>query len=258
MTRSLFIATPMYGGQCYGNFAASRDNARVLLAEGGISSATWGTADSLVTRSRNDCAAEFLRSGMSDLLFVDADVSFEPEAVRDLLDHPDKEVICGPYPKKEINWALVRDAAKLGFGDEDPKALENFVGKFFFHPAHPEAPHKISDILEVHESGTGFMLIRRHVLDEFARSYPELSYYPDHDLPEARRQKIACFFDTAIVNERYLSEDQNFCRLVTALGMKVWVLPHIQLTHLGYYRFIGNLGAEAAVQEAKMKARQDG
>jgi len=256
MTRSLFVATPMYGGQCYGDFAASRQNLLGPLTQRGISVRTWGVADSLVTRARNYCAAEFMNGDMTDILFADADVSFEPQGVLDLMSHPDKDVVCGAYPKKEINWALVRDAVKLGFADDDPAVLENFTSTFFFHPVHPELPHQIADPLEVRETGTGFMLIRRHVLEAFQHAYPELYYYSNPDERVYQGQKIPCFFDTEIVNHRYLSEDQNFCRLVIALGMKVWVLPHIQLTHLGYYKFIGNVSAITAVQQAKEQSNE--
>jgi len=52
---------------------------------------------------------EFLRSGFTHLLFIDADIHFDPRDVIALLAL-DKDVIGAPYPKKSIKWASAQQA----------------------------------------------------------------------------------------------------------------------------------------------------
>ena len=106
----LFVATPMYGGQCFGFYTQS------VIA---LTKTMHGRMDvvfsfmfneSLIPRARNGLANQFLKDeSATHLLFIDADIRFEADDVLKLLD-ADKDVICGIYPKKEINWHTVRHA----------------------------------------------------------------------------------------------------------------------------------------------------
>ena len=68
--------------------------------------------DSLISRARNAAAAEFLASDATHLLFIDADISFDPEDVLKLVES-DKDVICSPYPKKYLKDTLIMMADLL-------------------------------------------------------------------------------------------------------------------------------------------------
>jgi hypothetical protein len=57
--------------------------------------------ESLITRGRNYLAHEFLESDATHLMFIDADIDFDPKDVIALLAM-NKPVIGGPYPKKCI------------------------------------------------------------------------------------------------------------------------------------------------------------
>lgn len=256
--RSLFVATPVYGGQPFGHFTHSLQQLMMFLQREGLTGADHQTFnESLVPRARNYLAWEFLRSGMTHMLFVDADIEFSLDDVMTLLvladPGSDKDVVCGAYPKKHIAWDRIVSAVKAGFADEDPSVLEEFVGEFFFTPVDPHAPHDLGEPLEVTETGTGFMMIQRHVLERFAEAYPERWYHTD-DFRERRRYQA--FFSEEVVphdkvGHRLLSEDFNFCRLVREAGMKVWVVPKINLGHLGFYKFRGNIEALAAASQRK-------
>ena len=142
--RSLFIATPVYGGMPWGEYSASIDRLKLLLTREEI---RWDDRqtfkESLVPRARNYLANYFLKhTNLSHTLLVDADIVFEPEDALQLFAFatPGSEfdVVCGVYPKKHIHWAKVRDAAKAGFGDDDPSLLAEFVGEYFFRPVYPD------------------------------------------------------------------------------------------------------------------------
>ncbi len=246
-SRSLYIASPVYGGQPWGAYSAALDQLKlVMLREGLTFEDCQIFNESLITRGRNDLADRFMRSGLTHTLLIDADIVFTPDDAMLLLamadPNSDKDVICGAYPKKHISWKKVRDAAKAGFGDDDPKLLENFVGEFFFTAVYPDKPHDWDEPLEVTETGTGFMMIQRRVFERLADAHPELQYED-----EWTNQTFTAFFNDGVYNRRFLSEDFDFCRLVRELGMKVWVMPSVNLGHMGFYKYIGNIEALNAV-----------
>jgi uncharacterized protein YjhX (UPF0386 family) len=211
--------------------------------------------ESLITRARNYCVDEFLRSGCTHLLFIDADIGFNPQDVMTLLalqdDNSPYDVIGGPYPKKCISWEKIVSAVNKGFADDNPNALENFVGDYVFNPkSNGQSAIAINKPVEVLETGTGFMMIRRKTFEDYAKAFPELSYKPDHVRTEHfdGTREIIAYFDTIIdpVTRRYLSEDYMFCYNVQKMGGSVWLCPWMQLQHVGSYVFGGSLAALAA------------
>ncbi len=249
--RSLFIATPVYGGQPWGQYSVALDRLRLLMFREGLTFDSLQIFnESLVPRARNFLADKFLRSGLTHTLLIDADIVFTPEDALTLLavsdPASDKDVVCGAYPKKKICWNKVRDAAKAGFADDDPSILEEFVGEFFFTAVNPDQPHDLDEPIEVTETGTGFMMIQRRVFERIAEAYPELRYEDDFT-----HEMYTHFFPIGITKGRLLSEDFDFCRLVRELGMKVWVMPRVNLGHMGFYKFTGNIEALNAVASAR-------
>lgn len=210
--------------------------------------------ESLITRARNYIADEFSRSDCTHLLFIDADIEFDPQYVLDMLifatRRPHMDIITGPYPKKNISWEKIKDAVDQGVADENPFVLENFAGDFVFNPIK-SGQHRLNEPIEVAEAGTGFMLIPRYVFEKFAKEYPEQYYKPDHVRTKNfdGTREIVAFFDTPIDPEtkRYLSEDYMFCKWSRKIGFTVWMCPWMQLHHHGSYRFVGNLGAIASI-----------
>ena len=258
--RKIFLATPMYGGQCSGQYAKSCIDLGMLCAKYGVEiSFFYLFNESLITRARNYLADEFLRSDCTHLLFIDSDIGFDPNDVLALAaiadPDTDKDIVCGPYPKKTIAWEKVKDAVDKGFADENPNALENFVGDFVFNFAPSVQNQKegvrVDRPAEILEGGTGFMMIQRRVFEKFAKEHPELSYKPDHVRTKNfdGSREITAYFDTVIDpdSKRYLSEDYMFSQYARNIGFKVWLCPWMRLSHMGAYNFAGSLGHLAQV-----------
>lgn len=269
--RKLFVATPMYGGQCSGMFARSCADLSALCTKYGIQLRYYFLFnESLITRGRNYCADEFLRSGDTHMMFIDSDIGFNANDVIALMamqsENPaddQYDIICGPYPKKCISWEKIKMAVDKGFADEDPNVLERFVGDYVFNPANGTKTIQINQPVEILEAGTGFMMIRRNTFEKFAAAYPQQSYRPDHVRTanfDGSREIIA-YFDTPIDPEskRYLSEDYMFCQWTRKIGLKVWFCPWMKLQHVGSYIFGGSLadlaqiGASATADHAQLK-----
>jgi len=254
----IFVATPMYGGQCAGMYTKSTNDLGMLATKYGIDVKFYYLFnESLITRARNYCVDEFMRSECTHLMFIDSDIGFAPNDVFALIalqmaDQENIDIITGPYPKKSISWEKIAKAVKQGHADENPFKLERFVGDYVFNPAQGITQFRVDRPVEVLEAGTGFMCIPRATFEKYEQAYPEYHYKPDHIRTDAfdGSREIMAYFDCIIDPEskRYLSEDYMFCQNVRKAGMKVWMCPWMELKHMGSYIFGGSLGAMAAIQ----------
>lgn len=245
----LFVATPMFGEKCYSCYQQSIlslqrlfDQMHIDLVIGVISN------DSLVMRARNYLVDEFLRSGYTHMIFIDADIEFDPRDVLVLLAL-DKDIIGGPYPKKAVDWNQIVRTIKM-FPDLDPSQLKNMSGNHVYNS--DRVVEQIDEINDVLELGTGFMMIKREVFLKMRKAYPQLRYKPDHighryfDGSRYIHAYFTCIIDskdslTGNGTDRYLSEDYTFCQLWKKIGGSIHLCPWIVLKHVGNFQFICNL-----------------
>ena len=240
--KKVFIATPMYGGACFGFYAQSLLQLNNLLRDNNIESMmSFMFNESLITRGRNALAHAFMKSNATHLMFIDADIHFNPADFLKMLE-ADKDVICGIYPKKEINWASVRKAIDSGVPDTHLKYhtgsfvanLKNYVG---------EATVPVNEPVEIWNGGTGFMLIKR---DVFELMKPVIPWYIN-DVTDLSgtigAEQITQYFTESIEPEtkRLLSEDYHFCKTWRDLGGEIHAAPWANLSHIGTYAFDGKL-----------------
>jgi hypothetical protein len=206
--RKIMVATPMYGGQCAGMYTKSSVDLSAVAQQYGMDVRFFYLFnESLITRARNYCVDEFMRSDCTHLMFIDSDIGFDPNDVLTLAalqsENPDDDeydIICGPYPKKCISWEKIKAAVDKGYGDEDPEQLQRYVGDYVFNPAGDNAEIRLDQPVEVLEGGTGFMMIRKSTFVKFAAAYPHLSYRPDHVRTAAfdGSREIVAYFDALI------------------------------------------------------------
>ena len=257
--RKLFLAAPMYGGQCAGMFAKSVADLTSLCTSNGIEMRSYFLFnESLITRARNYCVDEFMRSGCTHMMFIDSDIGFDPRDVLAMLalqgDDSEYDVLAGPYPKKCISWEKIKLAVDKGVADEDPNVLERFVGDYVFNPKGGSGNIRIDQPVEVLEVGTGFMMTRRSAFEKFEKAYPQYSYKPDHVRTEAfdGSREIMQYFQAEIDprSKRYLSEDYWFCQKLIDIGGKIWYCPWMKLQHVGSYIFGGSLVDLASIGAA--------
>ena len=251
----LFVATPMYGGMAHGLYIKSSLDLQTTMNKYGIETKfSFLFNESLITRARNYLVDEFLRSDHTHLLFIDADIHYNPQDVLALMAL-DKDVIGGPYPKKSINWGNVAQAARA-HPNMEPKELEQLVGEYVFNVVKGTKQFTVTDPLEVMEIGTGFMLVKREVFNKMEKEYPMIRYKPDH-VGQANfdgSRYIHAYFDTVIDykesivgggSDRYLSEDYMFCQMWRKMGGKIFLCPWMKTQHIGTYAFTGNMPAVA-------------
>jgi hypothetical protein len=213
-TTRVHICMPCYGGQLteqtFMSFIKWSNTCRQLGIDWTVETMT---NESLISRARNTLTAKFLNTPSSThLMFIDADIGWEPWHLLALLNH-DKDVVGGLYPMKSIpvKWCV---NGIPGAPDNDPSGL-----------------------LEVTKTGTGFMLIKRHVLEKIV-SHPAVKpFNNDIGLPSELDKYMKTYFDTAVRENRYYSEDWTFCENWRDLGGKIYVDKRVLLRHVGTYTF---------------------
>ena len=240
----IFVATPMYGGQCYGSYVQS-----ILQFQSITQQLGWKTLismmfnESLITRARNALAHNFLKSEATHLFFIDADIRFDAGAIPRMFEM-DKDIICGIYPKKEINYGGIRNAITAGASDDELKHHTGaFVVNLMDYAGSTTVP--MNDPVEIWQGGTGFMLIKREVFETMKPLVPfYLNDVVDTSGNMGLRDEITEYFATSIEPEtgRLLSEDYHFCyNWRKKCEGKIWAAPWVNLAHHGSYVFEGQL-----------------
>ena len=221
---NIFFATPCYGGQITDQYFLSMFRLTQELIKYNINfRITTLRNESLVPRARNILNAMFLEAKeCTHLMFIDADIEFEPESVIRMLAM-DKELITGAYPKKTLP---VDYAINLKFADKEKTQVKVDMGA-----------------VEVLDASTGFWLMKREVVDKMIEGYPELFYVNDSSIDPKFNQYCYSFFNTIHDpdDNRYLSEDYTFCRRWQKIGGSIWLDPNTKLNHVGSYTFEGDV-----------------
>jgi hypothetical protein len=241
------ITTPCYGNTLLTGFMKSfMGSARFMASKG--HRLTWNSfgAESLITRGRNNLAAQFLGSKQDLLMFIDADITWQPQALLDLVESGYQ--VCGiPYPTKSIQWERI---AKL-INEPHPQdtkysvqKLQNLARIYTINPI--KQPDSTANLpqgwMRVNALGAGFMLIQRGALESMRDYYWEtlhyandVAYYKETCQPE----HCVALFDTMIEPDtrRYLSEDYAFCRRWRDMGGEIYACTKHRLVHVGMAEF---------------------
>lgn len=237
---SIMVGTPMYGGMCTGTYVQGLLFTVAKMREIGVN-VGWCQImnESLITRARNEIVRIFLETEHDYLMFIDADIGFDGEAVAQLM-LADKDICCGVYPRKEVNWDSVNKAAREG-----KENLADYAGSFVFNMiGSADAETDEDGCIEVRHGGTGFMLIKRGVFEHLKPHVPiyRASSFKDPVTNEYAKPLTHEFFATSIDKTgALLSEDYHFCELFRKHGGKIHVQPFIKLEHTGTYIFGGDI-----------------
>lgn len=242
---NLFIATPCYGGLLTDQYFLSVFRLSQLLMQAGINfRITTLRNESLVPRARNILTAMFLEDkSCTHLFFIDADIEFEPESVIRMLAF-DKDLIAGAYPKKTVNWDGVKKAVNAGVEDISTSGADYAINLKFQDEAKRQVRFEYGAI-EVLDASTGFFMIKREVIENMTKKFPELHYNNDSNLDPKFNPYCYALFDTMIdpVDRRYLSEDYTFCRRLQQMGGEIWIDINTKLNHVGTFTYPGNVAS---------------
>ncbi|HET9868976.1 MAG TPA: hypothetical protein VFR02_00565 [bacterium] len=231
----LVVATPCYGGQLTTAYFTSCLKLQRACRERGLGlTFLMAGEDALITRARQDLTARFMaQPSATHLLFIDADIGFEPGQVFRLLDFG-ADVTAAAYPLKRVHWQRVGELAA-----QRPERLEPASLSYVFQLLTP--PEVRDDFARVNYAGTGFLMARRAALEALARRHPQLRY--------GGEGFHYAFFDCLIEGGAFLPEDYSFCKRWTDGGGEIWLDLRSRLDHVGPVTFHGDLSAHPALSE---------
>jgi hypothetical protein len=252
--KSVFIATPMFGGVCQGLFAKSMNELLVVAQQLGVKvQASNIYNESLINRARNYLLQTFLDTDMTHIMWIDADIAFNPYDVFVLLAYCDEkdpinnkpmDIVGGLYPKKSLAADKMVQAVKAGLCDENPEDIFKYAADLVVNPVGGYSID-ISKPIQVSEIGTGFMMMSRDTVNNIRQKNPQLKYKPDHIRTAGfdGSRPIYNLFEIMIDPDtnRLLSEDYGFLRLAKKLNLNIFVFPWIKLIHIGSWYFKGSI-----------------
>jgi hypothetical protein len=242
----LVIATPCFGGQVASIYASSIFALQsALRAKSNVGlKVHLRDGDALITRARANLVTLFLDDpDATHLLFVDADIGFTPEQVFRLIESG-ADVVAGVYPIKRVNW----DKARLAVGAGRPNLAAASLD-YVLEVDDPERVVVVEGFTRLRYAGTGFLMIRRHVLERMCAHYASLKFTREHSHDELagspnRYALFECMIDPA--TGTYLSEDFAFCKRWTDIGGEIWADLESRLDHVGPAVFRGDVGTQFA------------
>lgn len=209
--KKILLATPSYDAPAASyTFAIARS--REALTAAGIQSGyllLQGLCH--VDDARNAIVRHFLASDCTDLMFLDADVDWEPQALVTICQR-DLDVVGGVYPYRREG------------GENMPVRLLDGSTKI------------VDGLLEVDGLPTGFMKIKRRVLETMAKDRPQ---YFD------KLEPTTLMFDRPTPGEDMTrwGGDVDFCNRFKAMGGRMFAEAEIRLGHKATVIVRDSLGA---------------
>jgi hypothetical protein len=251
----LIILTPCYGGITHVNYMICLINTIELFKNVGISlHIEFCKNDSLITRARNNLIAVGMNiPDATHFMFIDNDITWNPiEIIKLLISN--KDVVGGVYPLKSYKWDKLLNMEDDSITNIINKKRENNeVLKYFdnetilksqllkYNMNVYNAELKIeNNITEIRHLPTGFMMLKREVIEQMSTVYKDTKYCDDIGFLNRDQDKYAyALFDTGILDGHYLSEDWLFCERWTKIGGKIHMDVSILLTHTGMEDYTG-------------------
>lgn len=218
--RKLMIAIPAYDGKINIQAAFELPQLALMAQRHGFQiHLVHMSGCSIITRARNSLVNQFMDSDCTDFLFIDADIRFKAaDVIRIMALGSDKDVLAGAYPRRAKDQMFFAD---------------------IYYNEHGGVELTEEGLLRVDRIGTGFMFIRRHVLEALRDKHPEWKYWVD-----VEGKHHYAFFDFRVTPNGYMGEDYLFCDRVREAGFKVYIDPEINLGHFGSMEFTGHFGEQ--------------
>jgi hypothetical protein len=167
---------------------------------------------SAIDLARSILAADALRDGFDELLWVDSDVAFDPDAIDRLRAHR-LPIVCGLYAckgRRRFACEFLPGSGPISFG-------------------------KGGGLIEVLYAGFGFMHTRREVYDQM-RGILRMPACNQRFGPPL----YPWFLPTLIPDSSghwYLGEDYAFCERARQCGFRVMADTGVRLWHIGSYAY---------------------
>lgn len=239
-TPYLFISTPTNDKRVSTGYLLSLLQTLQILEREGVRVMVEFQTGSGIIMARNAALSNFLSDAdATHFLFIDDDMTWEPGAVKALIDS-NLDFVSGVYAARATDWSML--ARRITKGDiasvEDLFRLSSpLLVKFEDWKAGAPIDVKDNRFIEASGVGSGFMLLTRSAVQKLADVSRR---YQRHNVM-TNRDDVAYYI---VENEftpnaqpalpgTLLGEDYSLCAKWRKLGEKVWVDIQSQFEHQG-------------------------
>ena len=248
------ILTPCYGGTVFVNYMCSLIQTIDLFKQYHFPlQVEFCKNDSLVSRARNNLMAKAMYDpATTHIMFIDSDITWDPLDIFKLI-LSEKALVGGVYPLKNYFWEKLTEPGII------PKWLEKRKNNDHLMKISTESEiiqHNLlkyninyqsnfleidNNISEVRHLATGFMMIRRPLIETMIHAFPSTKYTDDVSFLVGDQNKYAyALFDCGVEDGHYFSEDWMFCHRWKQLGGSIFIDVSIRLVHTGVEDFKGS------------------
>jgi hypothetical protein len=251
----LAVATPAYGEAVYTAYLRSILQLQRALIKRGDSMQHVAISYAEVSEARNFLLTQWYdKTDASHILFVDADMGFEPQLVFDMLAF-NKPVVGTIYARRQLD--LARVAAAAAKGEAAARAMAR-GHDFIVRPLAGARREK--GFMQVGGCGAGLLLISRACIAQMLKKLPAID-----DKAAKKFSPLAADFDRLIrafdpitVNGARLSEDYAFGhRWHRECGGEIWARYDKAVTHVGPYHFSASYADGAAGQTIQVVSQKE-
>jgi hypothetical protein len=201
----LFIAVPAYGENIFSPCVRSLFKLAAEVARRGwaTSLATLSYAD--IAEGRNLLLTHWYdRSDASHLLFIDADMAFEPALICDMVQF-NQPVVGTIYPKRKLHLDRMAKAVAGG------QSVEQATAASYDYVVQKPAPKSTArnGFLQVAGCGTGIMLIQRSCIDRMISKIPGIvdPHPPENFGLDGPSGRLIRAFEFLTIDGKRVSED---------------------------------------------------
>jgi hypothetical protein len=233
--KRVFVATPAYDGRVLTDYAISLAESCLVgpVNDVFVMASVMGNG-AFIDIARNHFVRMFLQSNCTHLFFIDADLRWEPRAFIELV-RANKPICAGAYRKRQ-----------------DP---EEYPIRFI---SNPDGTIKVKDgWIMADRVATGFLCIRRDVIERMVKERPGLFVGNDPECPKLFYEK---FIEDSPGKERMVGEDFAFCDdYIRIFGEEIPVWPDFDFTHGArwegnFHSFLNRKAEEVEAEEKQTSA----
>lgn len=208
----ILVAIPVYDGKLpVESVRCLMEEQALALAAGDDFQVRFLPSCSHAAMGRNQLAQDFMDSDAERLVFLDADVTFEPGAIVRIAHHK-ADFVGGAY-----RFKLEDESYPVGWFEDDLWSNEQ-------------------GLIEVASLPGGFLSLSRTVFDRLKSAHPMREY-------EHFGKRAHCYFQMLFQDGHLCGEDSFFCKEWREIGGQVLLDPSIALTHWDFNRpYPGNIG----------------
>ncbi len=217
---NILIATPAYERMVHWEYMVSVVKLIEALRQVNVPVTLAASGGALLDRNRNLHASQCLNGQYTHLLFIDADMAFEPSLVLKML-RLGQPFVGALYPFRASHGRFVGQSSLI-LEDGKISVRDGFVRSRYV--------------------GTGVLLLERAVLEKMRDGYPEL-YLPKGDPWYAGAGEsgpiLQCFTALQGSDGVFEGEDASFCSRWVGLDGEIWANVDETIEHYGQQRFSG-------------------